>query len=426
MRERLREIRILYRRELRSAFRERNIVINSIILPLVLYPAMIWLVSSGVTFVVGQSENVTSRVMFQNVPAAHVSFRTFLAEQQSIELREIDSPRESLERGVLDLLIEFRDPDESNSTDTTDGRLGVGNFEVGLIYDGSRNRSRTTRSRIEDHLSDYRQGYLLDTAENAGISPREVQQLWVEQKNTASGRDMGRFILGLLVPVVMIVMLAVGGMYPAIDSTAGERENQTWETLMTVSANRSSIVIAKYLYVATMSFAAGMLNLLAMSLSLGSLLRSLGDIGTEDLSTQLPIGAIPVIAMGAALMALFIAAGMMILASFARTFKEGQSLVGPFYIAIFLPVLFLQAPDIEFTAKLAAIPIVNVVMMFREAFAGVYQWQLIGITVGVEALTIGLALFLANKILQYEDFVLGGFSGNFGRFLKQRLLGRAS
>ena len=49
-------------------------------------------------------------------------------------------------------------------------------------------------------------------------------------------------------------LVAVGCFYPAIDSTAGERERSTWETLMTVSASRGSIIAAKYLYVA--SFAA--------------------------------------------------------------------------------------------------------------------------------------------------------------------------
>ena len=43
MRDRVAEIRTLYTRELRSALRERNIVINSIILPILLYPVLLWL-----------------------------------------------------------------------------------------------------------------------------------------------------------------------------------------------------------------------------------------------------------------------------------------------------------------------------------------------------------------------------------------------
>jgi ABC-type Na+ efflux pump permease subunit len=121
---------------------------------------------------------------------------------------------------------------------------------------------------------------------------------------------------------------------------------------------------------------------------------------------------------------MFIAAGMMILASFARTFKEGQSMVSPFYLATFLPVMFLQSPGIEFTPVLAAIPIVNVAMVFREAIAGIYHWPLIGLTLAIEILCIVLALALATAILRYEDFLLGSYSGSFAKFVKQRLLRR--
>ena len=198
---------------------------------------------------------------------------------------------------------------------------------------------------------------------------------------------MGQFILGLIAPMFLIIMLAVGGLYPAIDSTAGERENSTWETLMTVASDRSNILISKYLSVATLSFAAGMLNLAAMTLSMKAVLTPLLGEDVSGLTMSIPLTSVPVIIVGAAMMALFIAAGMMILASFARTFKEGQSMIGPFYIRMILPLMFLQVPDIEFTPRLAAIPVVNVALMFREAIAGVYQWHLIGITLAVEPVT---------------------------------------
>ena len=101
-------------------------------------------------------------------------------------------------------------------------------------------------------------------------------------------------------------------------------------------------------------------------------------------------------------------------------------MIGPFYILMILPPMFLQVPDIEFTPRLAAIPVVNVALMFREAIAGVYQWPLIGITLAVEIVTIALALALAVKILQYEDFIMGGYGGRFGQFFKERLLRRGA
>jgi len=86
--------------------------------------------------------------------------------------------------------------------------------------------------------------------------------------------------------------------------------------------------------------------------------------------------------------------------------------------------MFLQIPGLEFTPALAAIPVVNVTMVFREAIAGIYHWRLIAITIAVEIACIALALRLAVSILRYEDFMLGNYGGNFGQFFKQRILGR--
>jgi sodium transport system permease protein len=125
--------------------------------------------------------------------------------------------------------------------------------------------------------------------------------------------------------------------------------------------------------------------------------------------------------MGAVLLALFVAAGMMILASFARNYKEGQSLISPFYIALIMPVLFLQAPGVEFTTRIALIPVANVMMMIREAFQNIYHWRSIAITLAVETACVIVALKIATLVIQHEDFMVGSYSGSFGKFAKERL-----
>src|SRR4051794_2966311 len=54
------DIKILYVRELRSALRDRSIVTNSILLPIFLYPLIMWLLYTGLTFISGQNEEMKS------------------------------------------------------------------------------------------------------------------------------------------------------------------------------------------------------------------------------------------------------------------------------------------------------------------------------------------------------------------------------
>jgi sodium transport system permease protein len=410
------DTRILYWRELRSALRERNIVVNGILLPILLYPIMLWLIYTGITFVGGQTEGFASRIMLQGLPEHHAQLLKDLEKDVRIELKNSSNPVADIHAGTLDVLAEFQPPD-AGAASLED------NFRIRLTYDNSKDRSGIARSRLTEILSRYRDRYFERTAGTLGISPAQLQQFWIETRNVATSRQMGQFILGLMLPLFLVIMLAIGCMFPAIDSTAGEREKSTWETSMTLATARVNIIVAKYLYVTTMASLAGILNLTAMLLSMKSILSPIMGGRTEDLTFQIPLFSVPLILLLTILLAAFVAAGMMIFASFARTFREGQAMVSPFYIAVFVPVLFLQSPGIKFTTGLALIPIINVAMVFREAIAGTFHWHLIGITLGVEVMCVALALWLAAAILRYEDFIMGSYGGNLVKFLKERLLG---
>lgn len=404
------DIRTLYLRELRSALRERGIVVYSIIIPVVLYPLLIWLVYTAFSYASGQAAELKSHIMLRNLPPTHTALRRALQMDRAIELEFPESPDEELKKGNLDLIIEFVQVQDAPT-------LAEGNIGVHLKYDASRDESTTARARVKRVIDRYRDRFIEREAEKLGISRSQWQGFRVDEVNVSSNTEMGRFVLGLLLPVMLVIMLAMGAVYPAIDTTAGERENGTWETMMTTATSRENILVAKYLYVTTMSFVAGCLNVMAMMFTMRSNLVLLG--GPSGLSFQIPLASIPVIVAGAALLALFIAAGMLILASFARTFKEGQSLVSPFMIGFVLPLLFIQSPSQEFTTSIAFIPVVNVAMMFRQAISGYFDWKPIAITVGMEILFVTAALKFATTLVVREDFMMDGSGGALFRRLRQ-------
>jgi sodium transport system permease protein len=409
------DIRLLYVRELRSAVRERNIVINSILLPIFLYPVLLYLAYTGISFVGGQTEGARSRIAFHNFPSNHSLLKSEIEQDKRIEMAVSHNPDADIRNGKLDLDAEFLAPDSVAASFSA-------NFRVKVTYDDSKDRSSVARRRLLEYLERYRNQLLEKEALKLGISSAQLQQLWIENRNIATNRQMGQFILGLLLPLFLVIMLSIGCMHPAIDSTAGEREKSTWETLMTAATPRRNIIIAKYLYVATMASVAAILNVATMLLTMKSILSPLLGNSGGNFTFTIPLRSIPLILLVTILLAMFVAAGMMILASFARTFKEGQSMVSPFYMATLVPVFFLQSPGIEFTPTLALLPIINVCMVFREAITGVYHWPLIGLTLMVESVCIVLCLMLATTILRYEDFLIGSYSGSFTKFLKQRLL----
>ena len=412
-----REVGVLYAWEMRAALREKAIVLNSLLLPVFLYPLLLWAAFSGITFVMGQTEGFVCRAAISGWPEAHPKLRLKLEHDDKFVLADpadVARAKQQIKTGQLDALLEFLPASGAKAA-------LAGNFEARITYDSSRERSEEAHGRLSGTVERYQQEWLKREARKRGIDAAGWQGFVISSQNVASKKQMGAFILGLLAPVLFVVMVAVGCFYPAVDCIAGERERNTWETLMSTSASRLSVVTAKYLYVATMGGLAGILNLLVLVATLRPVFAPLMARTGQFFDYTIPPGAVPVAALAAVLLAGFVAAGMMIFASFARTFKEGQAMITPFYMLTIVPIVFLQVPGIKFTLALACVPIVNVTLMVREALSGVFHWPQIGVTVASSLLVVALCLRLATFLLQFEDVVLGSFNGSFNKFIRQRL-----
>ena len=409
-----RSILDLYRSELRAAFRERHIVINTILLPALLYPVILWVLFNGLLFVQGQNEGQRSSVALEgNVPADLV---TLLEDDSDLEIviLEPSSGREALEEDRVHVVVHVQPAEGALEED----------LEITVSYDSSREHSAFAQRRVGGILRDYRKERL-KTIALGWVSADEWAGFRVESENVASGDQMGAMILGLLLPLYFVIMVAMGCMVPAVDATAGERERNTWETTLTLAMSRLGIVTAKYLYVTTMGFFAGALNLAAMAVTMGSVLQPLLANEGAELSFHVPLAAIPLLLAGSLVLAGSIAAAMMIFATFARTFKEGQAMVTPIYIATFLPVLFLTREGLELTTGMALIPVVNVAMMVREALRGSFPALPIAVVMVTQTVVIALLLRLAATILRAEDVLTGSYDGNLLGFLRRRRQRRA-
>jgi sodium transport system permease protein len=415
------QVRTLYARELRAALRERTILVNSILIPVCLYPFLLWCVFTAMMFVMGQTEGIKAQVMLKAWPGGHPGLRKALQFDPRFEFLPmsgtVTQAEAHLREGRLDAFLEFVPA-------TGPAAALPGNFEARITCNRTRDLSVTAREQLGSVIEKYRSGWLEREARKRGINAEEWQGFTLDSQNVASSRQLGAFILGLLAPVIFVVMVAVGCFYPAVDALAGERERQTWETLISTSANRLSIVTAKYLYVVTLGGFAGLLNLLAVMLTAKPVFAPLLEKAGKAIEFTLAPGVIPIAILAAVLLAGFVAAGMMVFAAFARTFKEGQAMITPFYMLILLPVVMLQAPGAKLSVSMALVPVANVTLMVREAVSGNFPLLPIGITVVVSLLLIALFLRLAAFVLQFEDVVLGSYNGSLFKLLREKLLKR--
>jgi len=413
------DIRVIWRFELRAALRERNIVIYSVVLPVVLYPLVLWLMFTGMTFVAGQTAGFVSRLAVVGDSALRSRFeRRALADTrfELVEGEQVASALPRIRAGAIDAVLEVTPP--------TTAAGGDRDFVAVIHFDGSRSRSDEAQRRISLLLDRERDRALSDQARRRGLTTDEWQGWVVERRNVASGQRMGAFVMSLLLPFMLVVMVAMGCLYPAVDATAGERERGTWETLLATGTSRVNIAVGKYLYVATLGTAAGLLNLGAMLLSMRVVFAQQLAAAGGGLAFEFPLAAVPVLALAAPLVALLLAAVMMLFASFARTFKEGQALVMPFYLLLMVPLAVLQQPDVELTTGIALVPVANMLMVAREALRSHFDLPLIALSGAVELVAVALCLRLAGAVMRFEDVQVGSYRGHLLKLVGQRLLRR--
>lgn len=170
--------------------------------------------------------------------------------------------------------------------------------------------------------------------------------------------------LGLagIVPLIIILMTITGGVYPAIDLTAGERERGTLEALIASPISRFQLVASKYVAVLTVSILTAVINLFAMTITLKA--TGVGDVlmGTSSNQVLLMMRALPLVILFAA----FFSGVLVGLCSFARSFKEAQAYLIPVVLLSLGPGVLSMMPSVKLTPTVAAVPQINLILLARD------------------------------------------------------------
>jgi sodium transport system permease protein len=163
-----------------------------------------------------------------------------------------------------------------------------------------------------------------------GVNPGVATPVRVEDVDVSTERSRAALALSVL-PVFLLVSAFVMGMGLATDTTAGERERRTLESLLLTGARPWAIGAGKWVAAAT-------LNVAGFALTLAVAGAILARLPLEDLGVRLD----SVLDMAAAALAVgvplaMLAAAMQLLAAArARSFKEGQTYLS---MLLFVPMV---------------------------------------------------------------------------------------
>ena len=271
-----------------------------------------------------------------------------------------------------------------------------------LLYDGVRPDSRKAEERLNEQLRVYRDTLLRQRETARGLGTGFTEGIEVLSRNVAGASRVAGMMLGIMLPYMLILMSASSGLYAAIDMTAGEKERGTMQTLLCAPVGSLEIIAGKFLAVWGISTLATIVNLLSLALTFTSIKMMPGvTMSVNPVSALLAfLLLLPVTMM---ISALFVAAG-----AFAKDFKEGQAYLTPLMMVLIFPLVASMMPGIELNNFLSFVPIMNSALLVRGVFLGEWHAEMLFLTLLSSLCYAVLTLVFAARVYERNALLLGG------------------
>jgi len=334
---------VVFVKECVESLRDRRVLLNALVLGPLLTPLLFLVLMH---LIVGRELEKAEKPLPVVVVGAKTAPNFIEAlKQQGMEPRpEVADPEAAVREQRLDLVLRIA---PKFADDWRAGRPA----QVELIYDSSRQDVRSEVERLESMIQAFstRSGSLRLLAR--GIAPSVAAPIVIASRDQATPQARGALLLGML-PYFLILTALIGGMWLAIDSTAGERERQSLEPLLVNPVGRGQVLLGKMLATAVFSMASLLLGLLAF-FAVGHLLPSdepgLGlIIGPRFVLIVLPV-MVPLV--------LLIAIAQIWVASFAKSFREAQTYLGLAQLVPLIPSVLMMAVPMRPQLWMSAVPL---------------------------------------------------------------------
>jgi sodium transport system permease protein len=397
----LQNIGIVYRKELTEALRDRRTLISTLLVPLLLFPLLSVGFGALAVTLVKKAEEETPKVMLlggADSPAVLEALRT----SKKIEVVPATSDwKDKIINKEIRAAIAIPDGFEASLAQQNHQTIEIYKYEGEL-------KSSISADTVERNLKAYRDK-VIETRLDANHVPASVlTPFLIKQDNVAPPEKVGGAAFGGIIGYMVILLCLTGGMYPAMDLTAGEKERGTMETILSSPISRLDLVLGKFFLVLTASLVTAALSVLSMGVSFWGMQQLKAfDVSKnpEAAGMQLHIGFTAVLSvfLMALPLAVLFSAGLITISLFAKSYKEAQSYVSPLMILVIVPAVAAMLPGVELTSKLALIPILNVSLLCKELVTGTYHWNFIALIFLSTCVYAAAALFLAVKMFQRED-----------------------
>ncbi len=391
----LKDIGLIYRKEMWTAFRERRTLIFLFLFPLVVWPTLTLL--PALLFGGKEKKAVEESSRITLIPANIAPQLEDLIESSNrLRLVKVSDTKKAVSEKKTDCLLYI----DSLSSDSMI-------LYTRIIYDATRVESKTAANKVELLLTKYEQEVVSQRLAEQGIDEKLLTAISTSRENLIKDTQMIGFYLGIFIGMFIVMGSIMGASAIIIDATAGEKERKTLELLLTAPISRSSIMIGKYLAGVTFAFISPVLTAIGMTVAASFILPSLASKAVGiNFASIISFDKILMTLAVILLTAFFITAFLMAIAVRAHSNRQAQTFLAPLNILVVIPVIFMNIIPAIVPSWMFLIPFMNVMLVLRGLIMGNLSQVATAYTLGTTFVLLFIALRFAAKGFGSEKVLL--------------------
>lgn len=335
----------ILKKEVREMFRDKKSLSMMLIIP-VMIPVLVIGMSTLFEMQMDKSSNIED---YNKIGFAYELSETETEIAKNLGIiaisNDLESLQESYKMGNINLYIT-----KDNNT---------------YIINGNDNESTALASTLaESYFSKYKEYLQAEYLKENKINSDEVINIITLKENIETSENFFASYITNYAFLFIIMAITISATYPATDTTAGEKERGTLETLLTFPIKSKDIIIGKFLSVSISSAITGAISLIFTVIALlisNDMFEIYEGVNLMLSPLSFVYAVIVIIAYS------FLISGLCIaIASKSKTFKEAQSALTPLTFISFFPGFIAFMIEIKTSALLSIIPFLNFTLLFTD------------------------------------------------------------
>jgi sodium transport system permease protein len=385
----LNQVPIIYRKEVLDTVRDRRTLISMIVLPVAAMPLLLFVLGRFITSADRKAGEEALTIAVRGGDALPGLAQAL--KQSGFEFAVSQDLRAAVERKEIAAGLEA----------VTAAGSGT---ELRIYSDDTRQASGIAARKIRSALDEFKARKIRSQLRGFGVPESVLTPFVVKTVSVAPVQKLAGLFWGSLVTYFVVFLMFTGGMYPAIDLTAGEKERRTLEVYLASPAGRDAIVLGKILATTTAVLMTALLSVLSVLISIRYTTFGESSGRWQAITGRMPLDAQTwgLVILALAPTAVLAASLMIAIALLAKSFKEAQSYLTPVIMAVVCPLVVGMLPGVQLTPVLALVPVFNICQLIKEIFVGESTWLAYAITMAANIVYAAAAFCLAVRVFKSE------------------------